>query len=94
MPAIIATIRVKPGMGAQFEPVAKELVAMVNANEPGCLLYVLLRGDEPDSYVMMERYADEAAIELHRKTDYFKEIGKRMGAFMAGPPEVRVLAEV
>ena len=31
----IATLKVKPGMEKEFEAVAKELVAKVNANEPG-----------------------------------------------------------
>jgi Antibiotic biosynthesis monooxygenase len=38
---IVATIKVKPGMEKEFEAVAKELVAKVNANEPGCMLYAI-----------------------------------------------------
>ena len=94
MLGIVATIKVKPGMGAEFEAVAKELVAKVRANEPGCKLYALHRADAPDTYVFMERYVDEAATEAHRQSDYFKSIGRKMGEFMAGRPEVVRLTEV
>jgi quinol monooxygenase YgiN len=94
MLGIVATIKVKPGMEQQFEAVAKELVAKVNANEPGCRLYALHRAETPQTYVFMERYADQAAVEAHRATDYFKALGRKMGEFMAGRAEVLRLKEV
>jgi quinol monooxygenase YgiN len=94
MLGLVATIKVKPGTGAQFEAVAKELIAKVRANEPGCKLYVLHRAEAPDTYVFLERYVDEAAIEAHRQTEHMKSIGKRMGEFMAGRPELLRLTEV
>lgn len=94
MLGIVATIKVKAGMEQQFEAVAKELVAKVTANEPGCRLYALHRAEAPLTYVFMERYADQAAVEAHRGTDYFKALGRKMGEFMEGRPEVRRLTEV
>jgi quinol monooxygenase YgiN len=94
MLGLVATIKVKPGTGAQFEAVAKELVAEVRANEPGCKLYVLHRAEAEDTYVFLERYVDAAAVEAHRKTDYFKTLGRKMGEFMAGPPEIVRLTEI
>ncbi|HYM32681.1 MAG TPA: putative quinol monooxygenase [Candidatus Cybelea sp.] len=92
--AIVATIKVKPGSEKDFEAVAKELVAKVNANEPGCKLYTLCKGEDPQTYVFMERYEDKAATELHRSTDYFKDLGRKMGPYMAGPPVVQRMVEV
>jgi quinol monooxygenase YgiN len=96
MLGVVATIRVKPGMEKEFEAVAKELVAKVNANEPGCKLYALHRrdGDETPTYVFMERYVDQAAVEAHRATDYFKALGRKMGEYMDGRAEVLRLKEV
>ena len=94
MLGVVATIKVKPGMEKQFEEVAKELVATVNANEPGCKLYALHHGEQPHTYVFMERYVDQAAAEAHRATDYFKALGRKMGEFMDGRPEVLRLKEV
>ncbi|HYE94058.1 MAG TPA: putative quinol monooxygenase [Terriglobales bacterium] len=94
MLGVVATIKVKPGMEKEFEAVAKELVGKVNANEPGCKLYALHTGEAPSTYVFMERYVDQAAVEAHRATDYFKELGKKMGQFMDGRPEILRLKEV
>ncbi|HUN51796.1 MAG TPA: putative quinol monooxygenase [Candidatus Sulfotelmatobacter sp.] len=94
MLSIVATIKVKAGSEQDFEAVAKELVAKVNANEPGCKLYTLSRSEQPQTYVFMERYVDKAATELHRGTDYFKDLGRKMGAFMDGPPVVQRMVEV
>lgn len=94
MISVVARITVKEGQGASFEKVAKELQAQVNANEPGCEYYALHKSDDPNVYVFIERYKDQAAIETHRKTDHFRSLGKEMGQFMAGPPKVEVLHAV
>ena len=94
MLGVVATIKVKPGMEKDFEAVAKELVAKVNANEPGCTLYALHTGEAPHTYVFMERYADQAAVEAHRASDYFKALGRKMGEYMDGRAEVLRLREV
>jgi quinol monooxygenase YgiN len=90
MIGIVATLRIKPGMEKDFEAVAKELVAKVKANEPGCKLYALHHGEAPNTYVFMERYADQAAVDAHRATDYFKALGKKMGEFMEGREVLRL----
>src|SRR4029079_7503355 len=94
MLGVVATIKVKPGMEQQFEAVAKELVAKVHANEPGCRLYALHRAEAPQTYVFMERYTDQAAVEAHRATDYVKALGRKMGEFMDGRAEVLRLTEI
>lgn len=94
MLGVVATLKVKPGMEAEFETVARELVAKVNANEPGCTLYALHRAETAGTYVFMERYTDQAAVEAHRATDYFKALGRKMGEYMEGRPEVLRLKEV
>jgi quinol monooxygenase YgiN len=94
MLGVVATLKVKAGMDKEFEAVAKELVAKVNAGEPGCKLYALHHGEAPNTYVFMERYVDQAAVEAHRATEHFKTLGRKMGEFMDGRPEVLRLREV
>jgi quinol monooxygenase YgiN len=94
MLGVVATLKVKPGMEKEFEAVAKDLVAKVNANEPGCTLYALHHGETLGTYVFMERYADQAAVEAHRATEHFKSLGRKMGEYMDGRPEVLRLREV
>ena len=38
--------------------------------------------------VFMERYEDEAAVEAHRAAPHFKDLGRKMGEFMDGRPQV------
>ena len=94
MLATIATLKIKDGHQAQFEEIAKKLVAAVNANEPGCKLYTLNQGDDPLTYVFMERYDDQAAVEAHRKSEHFRTLGRAMGEHMDGPPQIVRLKEV
>lgn len=94
MIGVVATLKIKAGQEAAFEAVAKELVEKVNANEKGCLLYRLHKAEEPQTYVFMERYADQAAVEAHRAAPYFKELGRKMGDYMDGKAQVLRLKEV
>jgi quinol monooxygenase YgiN len=94
MMAVVATIRVKPGMEAEFEIEAKTLIAKVNAGEPGCKLYTLCRSQTPNTYVMLERYVDQAAIDFHRTTSHYKEVGAQIGKYMDGRVDVQVMTEV
>ncbi len=87
MKLIVVTIRTKPGMGPQFEAVARDMRDQCLANEPGCKLYQIGRGDAADTYTFVEAYADAAALEAHRKTDHFRRIGRQMGEFMDGKPD-------
>jgi quinol monooxygenase YgiN len=91
---VIATIKVKPGMEQQFERVAKELAAQVNANEPGCTLYVIHHGEAPHTYVFMERYVDQAAVDAHHTAEHFKALRPKLGECMDGRSEVRRLREL
>jgi quinol monooxygenase YgiN len=94
MLGVVATIKIKEGKGAEFEKVATELVNKVNENEKGCLLYQLYYGEVPNTYVLMERYADEAAVGAHRGTEYFKTLGRAMGEFMDGKPIIQRFKQV
>ena len=47
----------------------------VKANEPGCLVYLISRGQVIGREIFIyEVYADEAAFEAHRKTNHMLEL--------------------
>ena len=94
MIGVVATLKVKPGSEPAFEAVATELVAKVRTHEPGCLLYALHKTDTAGTYVFMERYRDQAAVDAHRASDHFRALGRKMGEFMDGRADVMRLAEV
>lgn len=91
----VAELTILEGKNAEFEAVARELEAAVNANEPGVLLYKLFKvRDVPGTYIFMEQYADQAAVDAHRGFEHFKRLGKAMGPFLAAPPKVTRMDKV
>jgi len=76
MIGLIAKLKVQPGKGPEFETAFKPLSDKVNSDaEPGNLLYKLCKSrQDPDTYVVMELYRDQAAVEVHPQTEHFKTL--------------------
>ena len=94
MIAVIATFSVKTGKEADFERLIGELAAQVRSQEPGCHLYQLCKGQEPGKYVMIERYADQAALATHSQTAYFKDAMSRFRDVLEGRAGIQILTEI
>ena len=75
-------------------PAYAELAAAVNADEPGNSYYRLFRTDERGTYKVLECYDNPAAVEAHRASSHFREIGARFGPWLAAAPEIERLAAV
>ncbi len=89
---IIATLKVQDGKNAEFEGVFRDLAAQVRANEKGCLAYQLTKSrSDPNTYKVLELYADQAALDHHGQTEYFRAAGPKMGPCMGGRPEIEIL---
>jgi quinol monooxygenase YgiN len=90
MIGVVAKLSIQDGKQAEFEGVARDLMARVKANEPGCLTYQLYKQKGSDTdYIFMEQYASQDALEAHGKTDYFKAAGPKLGACLAGAPDIQ-----
>ena len=94
MLGVIARLTIKPGTNAEFEATMKALQAKVRADEPGNELYALHKTDDVNVYVMLERYQDQAALDAHRAAPHFRELGRKLGDYLAGRPQVQVMQEV
>ncbi len=89
---IVATIKVAEGKNAEFEGVFTALAKQVRANEPGCLMYQLTKSrSDPNTYKVLELYKDQAAVDHHGGTEYFKAAGPKMGPCMGGRADVELL---
>ncbi len=91
---LLATLKIQPGKSADFEAAFAELAKVVKAEEPGNLQYDLFRAKEADTYVVYEQYADQAALEVHAKSDAGKAGMAKMGGFLAGRPVLQFLDKV
>lgn len=91
---IIARLSIQAGKNEEFERIFNELQAAVRANEPGNNFYACHRTDDDTTYVVMEQYKDQAALEAHRGSDHFKTIGAKLGGVMAGRPELETVTSI
>jgi len=92
MIGIVATLKIKEGKADEFEAAFKDLQKQVQANEAGNLMYEVFRSREDElTYIIMEKYTDDAAVEAHGKSDHFKAGGAKLGAVLAAPPQVQIL---
>ncbi len=88
MLGLIAILKVQDGKQAEFEATIRELVAATRT-EPGNRLYNFTRKQgSTTEYVMMEQWADEAAINAHNNAPHFQAALPKLGPCLAGPPEL------
>ncbi|GAK45211.1 antibiotic biosynthesis monooxygenase [Tepidicaulis marinus] len=92
---VVATMKVQAGKEAEFEKVFKDLQSKVKANEPGCLQYDLCKSkSNPQTFVIMEQYESQEALDAHGKSDYFKAAFPALGAVLDGAPGLEFLDRI
>ena len=97
MIGLIAKLKVQDGKGPEFEALFKPLAAKVNSDEePGALLYQLCKSrSDPNTYVVMELYRDQAAVDEHPKTAHFTELFPKLQEFLQpGRPDFEFVDSV
>ena len=72
--ALVVHYQAQPGKGDEVAALLARHTAATRA-EPGNLDFVALRGTEdPDSFVLYERYADSDAFKAHQASPHFEGI--------------------
>ena len=94
MVGVLAKIKIKLGTNSEFEEAIKKMSMAVRDNEKGNLYYDVFNGEDDTTYIVMEKYNDQSDLDAHSKSDHFRSIGKEMGQFMDGAPEVKVLISI
>jgi quinol monooxygenase YgiN len=92
----IARYELMKGKEVQALEAFKKMAAAVKANEPGCLIYAILRGQVNGLEVYVyEAYTDQAAFDAHRKTDHMRAHQQNLSDVMnRGAFNLEVLDEV
>ncbi len=94
MISLVARLPIKEGKMDEAINMFKELMKEV-AKEEGTLSYTINRPQkDPNMLVVMERYKDKAALDFHSSTPHFKAFFAKIGALMAGRPELTVMEEI
>jgi quinol monooxygenase YgiN len=72
MVIVIAQYQAEPGRGDTIAATLRDHVA-VTRTEPGCIEFVAHRmSDDPDRFLLYERYVSEEAFEAHRASPHFR----------------------
>ena len=89
MIGIIATFTVLEENAAAFEAAAGQLAEATRAGEPGAKLYQLVKSlADPIQYCMMELWEDQAALDNHVTTEWYKAAGPVVAPLLAGRPKL------
>lgn len=61
----------------------RKMAQAVRANEPGCLMYAVTRGQvNPLEIYIYEVYENQAAFDAHRRTEHFRELQASVDSFL------------
>lgn len=89
---IVAKLFVKPDKVKDFTEAAKEMIENSH-KEPGCISYQLYQDPYDNTrFVFVEEYSNQAAVESHFSTDYFKGFGPKIADFVTGPAEIKIVS--
>lgn len=90
MTAVLAQFKIKPEKQAEAEKALAEMVAAVEASEPGATLYIAHRSQkDPTLVTFFEAYADDDAFRAHTQTPHMANL-QRILAEVADLSTVRI----
>jgi quinol monooxygenase YgiN len=88
--SVVATISAKSEFLSEVRQALDKVVAPSRA-EAGCLQYDLhLSRDKPGSFVMIERWQDDATLDRHMATPHFAALGAALDGKVTGVDIVRL----
>lgn len=91
---LFASLTPQPEHAADLEAELRRMVSASRA-EPGNRRYDLLRRtDGAPGFHVYEIYVDEAAVQAHRESAHYLAFRAKVGAWLAEPPDVKVLTGV
>ena len=86
----IATLRIKPGK-EEVEAILRDIQAATLANDKGCLRYEWYRASTQLTYILLERWADQAAAQEHLNAPHVvTAVEKLLPLALAQPQAVRL----
>jgi quinol monooxygenase YgiN len=75
MIVFVASLQVAAGREQDFERLQTELSEISHEQEPGLLVYDVIRHTETTgSYVVYARFADQSAFDFHQQADYHQRL--------------------
>lgn len=93
---VVVSYQAQPGASDRARRELVELVTTVERHEPDCRgIRVLVDPADPHRLLLIEEWTStEAYTGPHMQTPHLQAFIGRAGAFLAGPPDIRILHEV
>ena len=89
---IVAKLNVKPEKVKTFTDAAKEIIEKSN-KEPGCKSYQLYQNPyDKTKFVFVEEYKNQAAIDAHFASEYFKAFGPKISDLIVEPAKIKIIS--
>ena len=82
---IVVTLRVHAGKEAEAEALLREMEAATVANDEGCLRYEWYRAQTPQTFVLIEGWTGDAAVQAHLGAPHMAQMFQKLGPLMSEP---------
>ncbi len=90
MITFIVHLRVPPRNAAAFETLMTRVAATSLEREPGVQYYAFAKSvEDPDTYVAVEVYRDQAAVQAHGDTEWVRDSVPEMLGLVDGMPTIQ-----
>ncbi len=94
MIVVAAVLKAAEGKGDVLEQELRKLVPKV-LKDPGTIGYAVHRAiDDPNKFLVYEKYESRDALKLHGSTPHFQEFSRAIATLLAGRPEVTLYNEI
>jgi quinol monooxygenase YgiN len=80
----VARMTCKPEKQQEFVRLCRQLEGYVRANEPDTVLFEFFKLREPNRYLVLESFRDEAAEHRHMSSKMLAEIAPKISACLDG----------
>lgn len=90
--ALLVTIRVRPEAVEEFRAAVLAAAAAAEREEPGCLRFDVAQDEaDPATFVLLEVYAEAAALEHHQGTPHFLAFQRDAGHLVLAKTRQRLV---
>jgi len=81
--SIVARLKVKDGLGDDFQKVFDDLFEHISVHEALTLHYVLHRSSsDPDLFFITEVYESQDGLDAHMQSEAFQKLGTQLGGYI------------
>ncbi len=93
MVTVVAKNFARPDATEQYKELAKQLEALTNQNDAGCIQYKLYTDiNEPTIFMFIEQWQDMESLKAHFEAPHFKALVPQLQALCSKPGETNLLS--